>query len=471
VTTATLPAAVTSLITPARIAVLATILTAVLAGWNLGARSLWLDEAYTVEIAGGTWAHLWQRVTTKEPSMAFYYVLMHGWMALGRDEATLRTFSMLIAVAVIPLAYVVGARLVGAPAAAIGVLLLSLNPFFLRYAQEARAYSLVILLALAACVALLWAIERPTVSRWTLWSVCATLLVYTHPLTLLVVGAQVAGSLPRAPMHALAPTVGVVALLVSPIVWFMFARDTGQLSWVLPPDRFILEFAVARLTGIDGRVGIVAHALCALAALWRGGFGPRFLLVWAALPVSALFAVSFIKPLFIDRYLLMVIPAVALLAGAGLATVRWPAVRALAVAALLVLQVVAVRDMLAAPANEEWRGAAAIIRADMRPDDASACYEPRVCICFDYYLAPAPDGPPQVPLADAVEDPAAMTALATRHPRLWLAVSHADVMPDRVAMLTRIEAALETSYVLADRHELTGVSLRRYDRLPAATAE
>jgi mannosyltransferase len=470
VVTVTMPAVLTSLIAPARIAILATILTAVLAGWNLGARSLWVDEAFTLEIAGGTWTHLWERVSTVEAAMAFYYVLLHEWLALGRDEATVRALSAVLAIATIPVAYWTGVRLVGPVAAAIGVLLLSLNAFFLRYAQEARGYALVMFLTMASSLALLRAAERPTFWRWALWVVSAALLIYSHPLAILVVGAQAVAILLRAPFRVVVAAGCAVGVLVSPLLYFILVLADAQVSWVPPIDRYMVEFGIGRLSGTQSRLGIVVYAACILAALWRGGFGIRFLLALTALPFLAILAVSLKTPLFVDRYLLMLVPPMVLLAGAGLARIPHPAVRALAVAVLLAIQVPVVREMLATPSNEEWRDAAAIIRADLRPDDATACYETRVCVCFDYYLAPPPSGPPQVPLADAVDDPAVMTAIATKHPRLWLAVSHAH-LPARIEMLGRIEAMLAKSYVLADTRELTGVVLRRYERLPAGSAE
>jgi mannosyltransferase len=440
------------------VAAAATVAAAVLVAWGIGTRSFWLDEAFSVEVAGGTWAHLWARVSTREANMSLYYVLLHGWLALGRDEATVRALSAIAVVAAVPLTHRVGLALVGPWAAAAGAVLLATHPFVVRYGQEARAYSLAMLLVVGASLALVR-------TRWIVWVVTCVLAAYAHLLTLVVVAAEVLVGRRRVPPAALA----VVALLVTPMLWFVTARDAGQIDWLGPPDAGQLAWVAWKLGGDAGWVGVGAYAVAMLVAVQGGGAGVRFLVAWAVLPFVVLVAVSFVKPLFLDRYLLPTVPGIVLLAAAGLA--RWPAPwRTIAVLALVALQAVGLARVARQPSTEDWRGVAAAVRADGRAGDAVACWVDFACVALDYEFARPPAGaPPIVWLVPPLDDSAALAAIVDAHPRLWLALSHVQVgQSDRTATLARIEAMLAPHYTLADTRDFAGVVLRRYDRPTAS---
>ncbi len=439
---------------------LATVLAAVLVGWDLGARSLWLDEAFTVELAGGTWTHLWERVSTREANMGLHYVLLHGWLGLGRDEGTLRALSAIATVVTVPLAYRLGVHTIGASGAAAGVILLATQPFFLRYGQEARGYSLMVLLVVASSLAVVRLRARPTPARWVVWVLTAALSIYGHLLATFAVLVQMLVVLRQLPWRRGVPAIVGVGVLASPILWFALVRDTGQISWLPPPTTGQVAHVLFRLTGDAGWLGVAVYAASVAVAVTAEGAG--VLLALAVVPFGLALAFSPLKPLVLDRYLLLCVPPLALLAGAGL--VRLP-LRAIVVAAVVAMQAVGVVRVHAEPSTEDWRGAAAAIRTAARPGDAAACWADLTCVGLDYYFAPPRGGPPIVWLAGAVDDPAAMAAVVEAHPRLWLVLSHVQVgQTDRSAMLARIEAALATSYVLEATQHFREVTVRRYAR-------
>lgn len=384
--------------------------------------------------------------------MSLYYLLLRGWMVLGRDEATIRALSAVAVVATVPLVYRLGAALVGSWAAAAGALLLATHPFVVRYGQEARGYAVALLCVVIAGLALVR-------GRWGAWIVASVLAAYAHLLTLLVVATQllVVGRRVR-----LAPIV-VTGVLVLPMLWFVATHDAGQLAWLGPPDAAQVTWVAWKLTGEAGWIGVGAYVAGMLLAL-PGGGGVRFLLAWAVLPFAGLVVVSFVKPLFLDRYLLMIVPALVLLAATGMH--RLPdRVRGVAVAALVGLQLAGVVRANGVPSIEDWRGVGTMLRTDARPGDAVACWVDFACVAVEYYAAPVPI----VWLPPALDDAAAFDAIATAHPRLWLALSHVQVgRADRTATLARIEAALATRYALADTREFAGVVVRRYERVTTA---
>src|ERR1700692_1795399 len=111
---------------------------------HLGAKSLWLDEAISLEIARLEWRDLFTVLTRHEANMSFYYFLLHFWIRLGQSEFAIRSLSAIFGVLTIPAIYSLAAALSRTRAGAIAAFLLALNPVHIAYSQEARAYSLVI---------------------------------------------------------------------------------------------------------------------------------------------------------------------------------------------------------------------------------------------------------------------------------------------------------------------------------------
>ena len=96
---------------------------------------------------------------------------------------------------------------------------------------------------------------------------------------------------------------------------------------------------------------------------------------WLVLPPLLLLAVSEIKPVYNGRYVTYCLPAVALLAGTGLAALRWP-MRAAAIA--LVVALAAPTQLgLRVPGNG-MRAAAQFLGAHERPGDAIIYPEPSI---------------------------------------------------------------------------------------------
>ncbi|MCP4423332.1 MAG: hypothetical protein GY803_02460, partial [Chloroflexi bacterium] len=69
-------------------------------------------------------------------------------------------------------------------------LLLTLSPFHLRYSQEARHYTWLMLISLATYVALERAMARPQWKRWLIFAVCTVVNVYIHYAALVVLASQ-----------------------------------------------------------------------------------------------------------------------------------------------------------------------------------------------------------------------------------------------------------------------------------------
>jgi hypothetical protein len=106
---------------------------------------LWLDEALSVNIAKLPIRQI-PAALRHDGHPPLYYFLLHVWMdVFGQGDVAVRALSGLVAVATLPLAWIVGRRRGGTLLAWLFTAVLALSPFALRYATETRMYSLLML--------------------------------------------------------------------------------------------------------------------------------------------------------------------------------------------------------------------------------------------------------------------------------------------------------------------------------------
>lgn len=198
---------------------------------TLDRQSFWLDELVTVALLRMDFGDMLEAVPESEATPYLYYVLAWGWAhVFGLGEVGLRSFSALVGTAIVPVAYGAGSALVSRRVGLVAAALVSVHPFLVWYAQEARSYSL--LAFLTACGLLFFgrALGKPNRLALFGWAVSASLAIATHYFALFLVLPEavwlLARSCPRLPatLASLAPA--AVLLLHVPLIDRQ--RDAGE---------------------------------------------------------------------------------------------------------------------------------------------------------------------------------------------------------------------------------------------------
>ena len=417
-------------------------LAAALSAYRIGAQSLWVDEAFSVAVARLGWSPMWDLILTEEPNMAPYYVLLRAWLHLGSSEAAVRSLSALCVVAAVLPIYGLGLRLFDRTAAGIGALLFAANAYVIAQgAQEARAYGLVLLCVTASSYLFVRLVERPSVALQLGYVVVSLLAVYTHFFAAGVIGAHFVAALfkrpDRASRRAVMVSMLAIALLLSPLSLPILTLGGGRMPWLQAPSLMTLGWTLVDLTGRGGRVLLAGYAIaCGVAvAHWlqrrEGGWSVPFLLTWFAMPVLAAFLFSIlVEPVFTTRYLIVAVPPLALLAGAGLAGLRPTSLRA---AALLLLLALAGRALhwwyTGRFPKEDWRAAAQEVMSRTEPNDGILFWDPIMRIPFEYYTQrrARPRWPERLDNSGQSSDLDDWAARArVRFSRVWVVVTHHD---------------------------------------------
>ncbi|MFI9269222.1 glycosyltransferase family 39 protein [Kitasatospora sp. NPDC052896] len=334
---------------------------------------LWRDELATWSAATRSTGQLWAMLHHVDAVSGTYYLFMHGWISVFGDSPTMFRLPSALAMAGAAACVVLAARkLFDTRTALAAGLLFAIFPSISRYAQEGRAYAFAVLAVAAATWLLLRAVERPgSVLRWLPYTVSVMAAGLFHMVTLTVLASHALIVLlrwRRERRRALLigfPVAVLVALLPMVPLVIVGRRQVGrQISWLHSPT---LQDFVTTWHGMFGSalVSLCVLVLCALPVAWpRSRRRAVEIGLVAALPVLAVWVVSQgSTSYFLDRYLLFTVPAWAVLAGAGLTSLR---PRPLIAVGLIGTALLGLQDQqaLRTRTSHEWadeRGAARII--------------------------------------------------------------------------------------------------------------
>lgn len=382
----------------------------------LANRGLWIDEAFSVNISQNTAWELFRIVGLREIDMALYYVLLHFWMVLGDSEFVIRSMSVVLSVLTVPFTYALGSRLFGRNTGLIAAGLLALNAFHIRYAQEARAYALVVLLATVATWLLVRNLQQSQNASWTWYGVSLALTVYSHLLggMLIVVTHYVALSLlsPRTiPWRGLARATVWVTCLTLPmaVIFPITMMKSNLMSWVHKPDWAAVQHFWVLASGnrglplltLDG-VMVAVLIFISLRTWLREGrsfedWPVVLVLLWSFLPLIITLVVSELLPLFVPRYLLPSLPGFLLAVSAGLTCIRPRSVAWTLGSAIFILSLGGIpsaydlRNVV-----DDWRTITSGIFNQAEPADEVSLYPDYSRIPFEYYRShqkPVPEWP------------------------------------------------------------------------------
>jgi mannosyltransferase len=321
----------------------------------LACKPFWFDEAFSVEVARLTWPNFLHLLWWREANMSLYYVLLRGWLHFGQSPYLIRSLSVLMAALTLPAIYWLGRLLFDRRVALIVAALFTFNAYDVRYSQEARSYSLFLLLATLSSGLLVWWLAEPSRRRLRGYIAASVLAAYSHLYALLLIAAhwlalkltgppQIAEDLPKSRLRRAWWTTGLLAL---PLLAFVVKTGAGPIRWIhRPGPRDLVEF-LEHLCGSDRwPLALLYVAACAVAAssvgqrLWkrdpnRDVWRLQFLLIWFFFPIVLTVLLSFARPVFLGRYMIFCLPPLLILAAAGLERLRRPWMLGAALAVML----------------------------------------------------------------------------------------------------------------------------------------
>jgi uncharacterized membrane protein len=210
------------------------------------------------------------------------------------------------------------------------------------------------------------------------------------------------------------------------VIFFVLA---GSLLW--PDAERLLNQALVALAGRRREIAEPAY----VSALW----------IWLLVPVLGLLVISTRVPMFVDRYLIWIGPALLLLIARGYDQLRkrMAFLATLCLVSLLLLNGWAVLQQSTTPIKSDFRGAAAYLRAERRTDELILFHISYVRDTFEYYFGPvltAADGIPTNEKTTVESVDQAMRAQIGAHRTVWLVLSEPEMWDARGMTVAWLDA-------------------------------
>jgi len=382
---------------PAWLMAIPPLATFVIMVWGIRGPSYWRDEAATLSAAQRPFGNLLRTLGNIDAVHGAYYVLIWVMVRIGGTGELVTRLPSAVAMAVAAVAVTaLGRRLISLRAGLASGLVFAVLPQVSLYGQDARPYAIVVALAAVASYLLVRVMDAEDArqrNRWLAWyALCLAALGIVDIFGLLLVPAHAvtvalrlvrereaeAGTARSLGLGWLAAVVAGV-VLVSPVLVLGYVQK-GTLSWLTPPGlgsvrqlrTLIGTGTLVNTVALVVAAGIVVSAILGrqrLRGAWPGSV-PALALPWLILPPAILLIGSLITPLYTLRYVLLCLPAIALLVGAGLSSFGW----VLGTAGLVLVAVLAWPTQLqvrtADGHSDNIRRADRIVAANRRPGDA-----------------------------------------------------------------------------------------------------
>jgi len=396
--------------------------------FGLGSESLWLDEVASVHVSETSLVSIIRSSISGDTHPPLYYLLLHFWMLLfGQSEAAVQSLSALFDIISVLLMYMVARELFEPKIGLIAGFLLAISSFAIYYSQEVRMYSLLLSLTLLSFLFFVRILRasKPGKTLLVCYSLANILLCYTHIYGLFTIGSQVLHFFLFRRRYVRARLVfwgAQIATLVGFSPWiFVLVTNTFRgaisgLDWLSTPSLWDILDTLSKYvgSGLLGPLLVLSFLFFCLAGVLyiprtRGKRGlakplqsskqmslgiliaePKtaLLLVWFFFPlVISLFLSFTVRPIFWEKYLIGIIPALYLLAARGIETISFFVetyvmrvnVRYIFLILVALLSLPGLYDYYAYPQREQWREVANLVQSTSQPGDI-------VVLCPGYYL-------------------------------------------------------------------------------------
>jgi uncharacterized membrane protein len=429
------------------------------------------DEAFAYLFAQQPLKEMLPSLATIEPHPPLYYATLHLWTSLlGQGEFAARFLSVLVSILMIPMIYRLGSALCGMKVGWLAALLGSINPFLIWHGQDVRMYSMLACLGLGSVLLFSLALERGSRSgKKSLWGGYVILTIgalYVHYFSLFILAIENLIFLclylfpgrrrkneegrQRHLLGRWCVTQVAIAVLYAPWLLYVGKFMLGHTKdWIEPVDLFSFLrrfFVIYSLSTTISQNRAILLVWAFVIAFLLGCYGlarlPReravILGTYLFLPTAGIWLISLFRPIFDERYLIIVAPAYCIFLALGLGillqrTGKLPGriaqgfVPAVVGGWLLALMLASsgysLLNYFYVPAyakSPDWRALVATIRQQSTPDDLVIHNYPDPALQYylqdDLLLVVLPASSPVDPVATAE----ALDKLAAEHQRLWL---------------------------------------------------
>ncbi len=363
--------------------------------------------------SGGTWRSVISATASDTYPPGYNILVYLSFQLFGVSEWSLRLPAALLGLFTVAAVYWTARPAGGRVTALLAAVMIAVSAFPVAYSQEGRMYALMGLAVTLFAGSTIRLLSRDKLRDAVFAALSGVALLYSHPYGLLCwvsISAAASAVLLVHRRSALLPFIivqAVIALGFLPWAAISIGRATSIMEngfWIGRPTVSSVYYALTSIaSGVVGLVILIAGAVIALVMIRRRPQRPDeglipfavsipVLLAWTLAPLFMGIVISLAAtPIFLPRYVYCVLPGLMILAalGYGRFIQRWPTTIGVSAAFLLLFGSTLWTGGLSH--GEDWRGAAAFLKAEMQAGDCVLASSGGVRVAVRFYLPDLPD--------------------------------------------------------------------------------
>ena len=430
--------------------------------YALGGESLWLDEAISIRNAKLNFLQISFGYFNTPP---LYYIFLHWWTSIfGFSEFAVRLPSVIFGVLSLLIIYEVGNLLFDSDTGRLSSMLMAFSVFHIQFSQEARTYSLSVLLTLLSMYYFIKLIKRENYQVVIGYILSSILLMYSHIYGLFVIIAQniyfigvfffsMSGEkLNRTKWIVIQST---LIVLFSPWVGIFISqvRSVQKDFWIPKSDistvastfltyasgfrvllyLFLVLLAFSFISIENKRIGV--KETFPFSSLKNSRWKIRlfsegevvFLFIWLITPIVLPFIISqFSQPIYFTKYTIVASSAFILLVARGIRNLASKSVKSIAISIVIALSLISIIGYHAKIKKEQWREVAKYVDTNARSGDVVLFNAPYCMVPFNLYSHGdfTKRGFPESVRPLEENDITTLRQIAEHYGRIWLILSH-----------------------------------------------
>ena len=303
---------------------------------TLSVQSIRLDESQSIWVATKSFEQIFQ-LDAQDVLVPFYEVLLHVWMQFfGSSVLAARSLSFLFFLITLPVLYKLARETSNQRVAIITITLFSLSPFIMWYSSEARMYSLFAFVTTLNHLFFVRMCRSEGKGSKVGYLITTILGLYTHYFFIFLLATQffylvwrIVTKQPRSTYVMLVFFIIMVLAGLCFAPWFLYFLSMGAASNsqpLIPPPTSYNVFQAF----INFLFGFQSNSIQSmLVALWpifvltfffiftkreeKAGESINYFAFATFLPVILIFLGSYLRPIFLTRYLILITPTLFIL--------------------------------------------------------------------------------------------------------------------------------------------------------------
>lgn len=281
------------------------------------------DEPFTIYYSQVDFGTLFAMLKT-ENNPPFFFLLLHFWIKLfGITAISVRFLPLLFSTVTVLFIYKTGLKFFNLRVAIVTSLLFTFSSYQIFFAHEARVYSLFALLTSISMYSFLSLLNDKANRKYSILLVlCNTLLIYSHFFGFFVLLIQLLSVLTikdvrKTILKKYLIISGITVMLYLPYLKLLTTRlaASAKGTWISAPHFEDLYNNLWKFS--NAPVNTVIYFLLLLAAIILAAIqknkssgipttNSKVIMIWFIVPYLLIFGLSFITPMFLDRYLIFI---------------------------------------------------------------------------------------------------------------------------------------------------------------------